>query len=341
MSSRNYSDVPEPGEKTQSCLGCILLLLVVVPAIAAAIPIKGFWLSIGMFFTVLISGIVGSVIGGAIGNAVRNFAVPRIVGVDGGIGDIAWGKVFWLMIPQLTGIVLGWAIMVHLALLLIWGLPLSSLGSELYVTKNENPSLRERIAHAKEAWQFVQEMRQADHKTKVDALLMVGIDAGSVVTVNEAIRLGADLNTPRRLLDKNGLPYRNTQLMSPLFAALSGEFSNGEEIALILIRHGADVNIRDDFFKGPTPLLYVLRNNIRSLVIPLIERGARLDVADVDGKTPLHHAVNLGYEKAALMMLERGASMSVKDRWGHTPWDYADGKTRRKIKVWLNKQNRR
>ena len=340
MSKANYTETAEPGSRTNGCLGCFALLLIVGASALASLPVKGFWLSVGMFMTVFFGGFIGVGIGSSVGSKIRNFLAPRFIRVDGGAGEIANAKLFWLAVPQLTGIILGWAIGVHLLLLLFWGMPLTALGSGLYVSDEKTPTLGERLKRAKEAGDFVEKMSKADHKTKVDALLMVGIDAGSVVTVEEAIRQGAVLNTPRQLLDKNGLPYRNERPMSPLFAALSGEFSSGEEIALILLKHGADANVRDDFFKGPTPLLYVLRNNMTSLVVPLIEHGAKLDVVDVDGKTPLHYVMNLGLEKAVAMMLERGASLTAKDRWGHTPLDYATSDLGRKVRL-LQRQRER
>jgi len=340
MSNTNYTEVSEPGGRTNGCLGCLAILLIVGSALLASIPVKDFRLSIGMFLTVFVGGLSGAFIGGVVGMKIRSFTVPRLIRVDGGIGRIAKEKLFWLAIPQLTGIILGWAIGVHLLLSLFWGMSLSTLGSKLYVSNEKTPSLSEKLHRAKEAGEFVEKMSKADHKTKVDALLMVGIDAGSVVTVEEAIRQGADLNAPRQLLDKHGLPYQNTRHMSPLFAALSGEFSNGEEIALILLKHGADVNIRDDFFKGPTPLLYVFRNNMPTLVVPMIEHGAKLDIIDIDGKTPLHYAMNFGFEKAVVMMLERGASLTAKDKWGRTPLDYAHPELKRKVFLWKQQKEK-
>ena len=340
MSDSNYTEVSEPGSRTNGCLGCFTILLIVGPALLAATRVKGFWLSVGMFLTVFFGGLIGGAIGAAVGNGIRNFAAPRLIRVDGSIGAVVHAKLFWLAIPQLSGIILGWAIGVHLLLMLFWSMPITMLGGEIYASGEKMPSLSERLKRAKEAGDFVEKMSKADHKTKVDALLMVGIDAGSVVTVEEAIRQGADLNTPRQLLDKNGLPYQNPRPMAPLFAALSGEFSNGEEIALILLMHGADVNIRDDFFKGPTPLLYVFRNNMPAMIIPMIEHGAKLDVVDVDGKTPLHYAMNFGFEKAVMLMLERGASLTAKDKWGHTPLDYANSDIEHKVRLWKQQKEK-
>ena len=334
MSNANLVEIPKSGDRTAGCLGCFVIVWLAGTSLAASLPVEGFWLSVGMFATVFIGGIIGIAVGGTVGTSVRNFASPRLAIVDGGIGNILNVKMFWLFIPQLTGMVLGWALAVHLLLMLFWGMPLSALGGRIIAADTDLPSPGERLRTAAEAMAFVKKMSEADEKTKIDYTLMAGIDAGSVVMVEEMIRRGADLNTPRLLLNKDGLPYPENIVMAPLFAALTDPLGfNTEEIVRLLLDNGADVNIRDDSLSGPTPLLCALRNNMPSLVIPMVVRGAKLDVADVDGKTPLHHAMNMGDEKAILLMLTMGAPTSVKDKWGHTPLDYADEKTARMVRA--------
>ena len=120
--------------------------------------------------------------------------------------------------------------------------------------------------------------------------------------------------------------------MAPLFAALTTRFANGSEIAMILLKHGAEVNITDKTLKNLTPLLYVLRENRYEMIIPLIEYGADLNAVDFDGKTPLHHAMNYDYEKIIHIMLRKNAPLNVKDRWGNTPLDYASPRIKLQIR---------
>jgi ankyrin repeat protein len=51
----------------------------------------------------------------------------------------------------------------------------------------------------------------------------------------------------------------------------------------------------------------------------LIDRGADLDVADVDGHTPLHFACVGGHECVVTALIDRGVALDVADRNGRTP----------------------
>lgn len=62
------------------------------------------------FFMKFLAVIVGSVLGliGALfGDAIRKFAHPDAVFTNGGLFQLVWIKVFWLLGPQLIGLVLG------------------------------------------------------------------------------------------------------------------------------------------------------------------------------------------------------------------------------------------
>ncbi|MCP1645633.1 hypothetical protein J2T41_005279 [Pseudomonas citronellolis] len=65
------------------------------------------------FFTKLFAVIVGSVlgwIGALLGDAIRKFAHPDAVYTNGGILSLVWIKVFWLLGPQVIGLIAGIAI---------------------------------------------------------------------------------------------------------------------------------------------------------------------------------------------------------------------------------------
>ncbi len=62
------------------------------------------------FFMKFLAVIVGSVlglIGALLGDAIRKFAHPDAVFTNGGLFQLVWIKVFWLLGPQLIGLVLG------------------------------------------------------------------------------------------------------------------------------------------------------------------------------------------------------------------------------------------
>ncbi|WP_423356998.1 hypothetical protein [Pseudomonas citronellolis] len=62
------------------------------------------------FFMKVFAVIVGSVlglIGALLGDAIRKFAHPDAVYTNGGILNLIWIKVFWLIGPQVIGLVAG------------------------------------------------------------------------------------------------------------------------------------------------------------------------------------------------------------------------------------------
>ena len=148
-----------------------------------------------------------------------------------------------------------------------------------------------------------------------------------------------DVNTPRTVLQENGLPYPNCDPLSPLWTAITTMLSDKEIVAL-LVHHGADVNERWEKMKGPTPLLYCLRNNKLELAEILIQKGADLTAVDIEGKTPLHHAVNKKMVHEMIIMLEKGADLSAKDKYNNTPWDYAGENEKQMILKWQKNKKR-
>lgn len=60
----------------------------------------------------------------------------------------------------------------------------------------------------------------------------------------------------------------------------------------------------------------------------LLEAGAAIDQTDSRGRTALHYAAGAGYTDVALLLVERGASLAVADVDGVTPIDAANGKLR-------------
>jgi ankyrin repeat protein len=60
----------------------------------------------------------------------------------------------------------------------------------------------------------------------------------------------------------------------------------------------------------------------------LLAAGAAIDQTDARGRTALHYAAAAGYTDVALLLVERGASLTAADVDGFTPIDAASGKLR-------------
>ena len=106
---------------------------------------------------------------------------------------------------------------------------------------------------------------------------------------------------------------------SPLHVALTT--SNNQEIAKVLIGHGADPNALDK--DRQTPLHYAAMNGQREIAELLTEQGADPNVSDRDGQTPLHYAATFGYKEMVQLLIESGADLNAADRGGRTPLDFA------------------
>jgi uncharacterized protein len=85
-----------------------------------------------------------------------------------------------------------------------------------------------------------------------------------------------------------------------------------------LIRHGADVNAKDD--DGQTPLLFAAGSSSPEIARLLIEEGAEVNARDIDGWTPLLSAVLWSKTpEIVTLLIDAGADVNAKDNDGWTP----------------------
>ena len=112
-----------------------------------------------------------------------------------------------------------------------------------------------------------------------------------------------------------------------------------EEMALLLIKNGANMEIKDKH--GCTPLHSAALSRGKPMVELLVENGAYVNAKDNYGQTALHHVVRYHYqkpegwaiagriestkslEKMAQLLIENGASVEIKDKHGITPLEWA------------------
>jgi hypothetical protein len=108
--------------------------------------------------------------------------------------------------------------------------------------------------------------------------------------------------------------------MTPLFTAVR----RGEPALVdLLLRRGADPN---EVNRWQTSMLsWAVLHNHSEVVRRLLDQGAKIDTADVDGVTPLMYAVLIDHGDTTVLeqLLTAGANRNAKDPQGRTALDLA------------------
>ncbi|XP_068670407.1 uncharacterized protein [Montipora foliosa] len=139
-------------------------------------------------------------------------------------------------------------------------------------------------------------------KSNITPLLLAS-PMSSGVLIKTLIDLGADVNA-QTVPDKEG----------PLVFAAS---SNNYMVARLLLEHGTDANIRDQW--GKTPLYKAVMQKNVPLVKLLLENKADANIRDQEGEIPLHEAVMLDDLPVVKLLLENKADANIVDLRGETP----------------------
>jgi ankyrin repeat protein len=112
-------------------------------------------------------------------------------------------------------------------------------------------------------------------------------------------------------------PDVQDQRFTPLLEAARRGYS---EMALELIKGGADVNAKDPY--GVTALMFSLIAGSTDVALKLIEKGADVNSRDVDGRTALVEALTSENEippEVVESLIRRGADVNVRLAGGLTP----------------------
>ena len=93
--------------------------------------------------------------------------------------------------------------------------------------------------------------------------------------------------------------------------------AGSDELAKALIKHGADVNVRNK--EGRNALHMIDDDNEIKIAKLLIEKGADVNCPDSKGRTPLHHAACVGTTGIARLLIDNRAAVNCMDNDGCTP----------------------
>ena len=105
--------------------------------------------------------------------------------------------------------------------------------------------------------------------------------------------------------------------ITPLYKAIRYGHADA---ARLLLDHGACISIVDD--RGFTYLHYAVMFNMVDLIEPLLSIGVEINASRY-GRTALHIAAFNGSLSIVQLLIDHGANVNVADMNGHTPLDDA------------------
>jgi len=91
------------------------------------------------------------------------------------------------------------------------------------------------------------------------------------------------------------------------------------DLCYMLVTAGADVNVKELFENGKSPLHILATQNYADAMRYLIEKGANINARSLDGLTPLHQAVAVQSVDCINVLLEFRADVNLKNEKGVTP----------------------
>jgi ankyrin repeat protein len=111
---------------------------------------------------------------------------------------------------------------------------------------------------------------------------------------------------------------------------------NRREIALILLREGADPNLADKL--GACPLHRAVGCGHAELTRLILNNANNLDVNKTDGylNTSLHYAFEEGFSEICKILINHGAKNDIRNKQGLTPLEMAKPELQRSFRELLN-----
>ena len=164
-------------------------------------------------------------------------------------------------------------------------------------------------------------MTMTGQQKRLDRALHHAILYDDFAAASALLNQGADVNARTRINGVNGTPL--------YWAAKEGQGAAAH--VLMLLHHGADVNIQTHDGRGP--LHFAAERGDLALMQILLDNGADVDLQENDGTAPLHLAVCVEQEvhyaaengelvqglATVQVLLDKGADINIKTRQGATP----------------------
>ncbi|WP_371218875.1 ankyrin repeat domain-containing protein [Orientia tsutsugamushi] len=135
-------------------------------------------------------------------------------------------------------------------------------------------------------------------------------------------------NVERILAQDNACNIINTvfvnEVLGPTGSALHAAVSRGHiNIAILLLKKGADVNIKKQYGSTPLHLASKLNHDINMLTL-LLNSDADANLSDGDGIAPVHCIINAECDIDKLkLLLDNGANVNLMDNDGRTTLHHA------------------
>jgi ankyrin repeat protein len=158
--------------------------------------------------------------------------------------------------------------------------------------------------------------------------LHVAAEQGQLQRVERLLSKGAEINA----LDGNG--------NAPLHLAV---IYGHPEVAMLLVRSGADVHAKQKNKMGGTPLFWAAQNGYKDLVALILEKSPGNGLECEDAWAVLSLAASAGHRDVVELLLSKGASANAKDNEGlgmtplHFVARYGRGESGKVVELLLNK----
>ena len=122
--------------------------------------------------------------------------------------------------------------------------------------------------------------------------------------------------------DVNKLTSRGELLLNRAAA----DYSDGYDLVLFLLSHGADIHQVD--WNGQSALFHAIKSGHQKTVALLIERGLSVNLQDKLGQSPLFYAAADGDLEVAQLLISHGANVHTRSKLGETAMFWAAFGTR-------------